>query len=170
MGARALTGRKSILARPFGSCLDQLIEAQHIRELYIVYCSHALCALNYQLIPQTIKVYIAYNDESTHSGGKSLINQITLSVIAFHDEGKWIAQCVEYDIAASAESLTKLRKAFEKAVIANICVNKELGHSGLDGIPSAPSKFRDLFNNADTGLYAVKPTPSRAHVEIRDFR
>jgi hypothetical protein len=57
MGARALTGRKSILARTFGRCLDQLIEAQHMRVLYIVYCSHALCALNYQLIPQTIKVF-----------------------------------------------------------------------------------------------------------------
>jgi hypothetical protein len=98
------------------------------------------------------------------------MNQVRISVIAFHDEGKWIAQCVEYDIAASAETLPKLRKAFEKAVIANICVNKELGHSGLDGIPAAPSKFRDLFNNADTGLHAIKPASSPAPVEIRDFR
>jgi hypothetical protein len=93
-----------------------------------------------------------------------------ISVIAFHDEGVWIAQCVEYDIAVSAETLPKLRQAFEKAVLANICMNKKLGRSGLDGIPPAPSRFRDLFNNADTDLHPIQRTPSPAPVDIRDFR
>jgi hypothetical protein len=99
-----------------------------------------------------------------------LTKQITINAIAFHDEGVWIAQCVEYDIAVSAETLPKLRKAFEQAVISNICVNEERGRSGLDGIPPAPSRFRDLFNNADTDLHPIKQSPSPAPVEIRDFR
>jgi hypothetical protein len=98
------------------------------------------------------------------------MNIITISAIAFHNEGVWIAQCVEYDIAVSATTLPKLRKAFERAVIANICVNESLGRSGLDGIPPAPSKFRDLFNNADTDLHPIKQAPSPAAIAIRDFR
>jgi hypothetical protein len=104
------------------------------------------------------------------TGDLALMNIITISAIAFHDEGVWIAQCVEYDIAVSATTLPKLRKAFERAVIANICVNEKLGRSGLDGIPPAPSKFRDLFNNADTDLHPIKQAPSPAPVTIRDFR
>lgn len=98
------------------------------------------------------------------------MNKIKISAIAFHDKGVWVAQCVEYDIAVSAETLPKLRKAFERAVVANICVNEKLGRSGLDGIPPAPSKFRDLFNNAHTGLHPIKREPSPAPVAIRDFR
>ncbi|MGH6850070.1 MAG: hypothetical protein ACREDD_06440 [Methylocella sp.] len=99
-----------------------------------------------------------------------MMNQIIISAIAFHDEGVWVAQCIEHDIAVSAETLPKLRRAFEKAVVANICVNEELGRSGLDGIPPAPSHFRDLFENADIDLHPIKQTPSRVPVEIRDFR
>ena len=92
-----------------------------------------------------------------------------ISVIAFHDEGVWIAQCVEYDISVSAETLPKLRQAFEKAVLANICVNKKLGRSGLDGNPPAPSHFRDLFDNADTDLHPIQQAPSPAPVKISRF-
>jgi hypothetical protein len=102
----------------------------------------------------------------------SLMKQIIINAIAFHDEGVWIAQCIEYDIAVSAETLPKLRRAFEQAVIANICVNEERGYSGLDGIPPAPSRFRDLFNSADNYLQPIKRTqsPASTPVEIRDFR
>ena len=98
------------------------------------------------------------------------MNKITISAIAFHDEGVWIAQCVEYDIAVSATTLPKLRKAFEQAVIANICVNEKLGRSRLDGIPPSPSKFRDLFNNADTDLHPINQPSLTTPVAIRDFR
>ncbi len=98
------------------------------------------------------------------------MNKITISAVAFHDEGVWIAQCVEYDICVSAETLPQLRKTFEHAVVANVHVNMKLGRSGLDGIPPAPPKFRDLFNNADTRLHPIKQEPSPAPVGIRDFR
>jgi hypothetical protein len=98
------------------------------------------------------------------------MNKITISAVAFHDEGVWIAQCIEYDICVSAETLPQLRKTFEHAVVANVHVNMKLGRSGLDGIPPAPPKFRDLFNNADTGLHSIKQEPSPASVGIRDFR
>lgn len=93
-----------------------------------------------------------------------------LRVIAFRDEGVWVAQCVEYDIVASATTLPKLRKAFEQAVIANICANERIGRSGLDGIQPPPSKFRDLFNSADTSLRFINQASSTAPVTISDFR
>ena len=98
------------------------------------------------------------------------MKQITISAIAFQDEGTWIAQGIEYDIAVSAETLSKVRKAFEKVVIANVCVNRKLGRSGLDGIPPAPQHFHDLFNNADMDIHQIKNKSTDIPVEISDFR
>ncbi len=81
--------------------------------------------------------------------------EVTVNAVAFQDEGIWIAQCLEHDIVATAPSIAQLRKAFEKAVIANLCVNTELGRAGLDGIPPAPNHFKDLFESSQFGSGTV---------------
>jgi|ERR1700722_5974059 len=73
--------------------------------------------------------------------------RIKVSVVAFQEGDLWVAQCVEYDIAAHAPALPKLPEAFEKAIAENLCINAELGRQGLDGIPAAPPRFRKLFKS-----------------------
>jgi hypothetical protein len=75
--------------------------------------------------------------------------RIEVSVVAFQEGELWVAQCVEYDIAAFAKSLPELSKAFERAMAANLCVNADLGRNALDGVPAAPERFRQLFDKAD---------------------
>jgi glucose-6-phosphate 1-dehydrogenase len=70
---------------------------------------------------------------------------IKLSVVAFQEGETWIAQCVEYDIAAHATQLTQIPAAFERVLIDNLCVNAELGRTGLDGIPPGPPIFAKMF-------------------------
>jgi hypothetical protein len=101
-----------------------------------------------------------------------MTKKIEVSVVAFQDGDVWVAQCVEYDIAAFAKSLAELPKAFERAVAANLCVNADLGQNGMDGIPAAPERYRVLFDAADMTLTSRK-APSRSHrppVKIRDLR
>src|SRR3989338_4387140 len=74
------------------------------------------------------------------------MNRVNVSVVAFQEGDLWVAQCVEYDIAAHASDLTRLPAAFERALLENLCINAELGREGLDGIPAAPEFYRELFD------------------------
>jgi hypothetical protein len=69
---------------------------------------------------------------------------VRLNVLVYEDGDLWVAQAIEADIAATADSLTELPRAIERAIVANISVNSKMGRSGLDGIPPAPAAFKDL--------------------------
>lgn len=100
-----------------------------------------------------------------------MAKRIEVNVVAYEQGGLWVAQCVEYDIAAFAKSFTELPNAFERAVAANVCANADLGRDALDGIPTAPARFRALF---DAAQFDVKPTHKspgpNLPVKIRDLR
>lgn len=103
----------------------------------------------------------------------SHVERIELSVVAYQDDGIWIAQCVEYDIAASASTLPALERAFERAVAANLCVNHDLGRNALDGIPPAPSDFKAMFDDAALDVtprtrVAGTPRVPRAHFRVAE--
>jgi hypothetical protein len=97
--------------------------------------------------------------------------EIAVNVVAYEHDGRWIAQCVEYDIAAFADSLVALPDAVFDAVSANFCINQHLGRNGLDGIPAAPVKFRELFETASLDVHQrnqdVSLPPSVRVKEIR---
>ena len=95
---------------------------------------------------------------------------IDVRAVLFEDRGVWVAQCVEYDIAAFAASLPELPRAFERAVAANLCANADLGRDGLDGVPPAPERFERLYEEADLGVTPRRSQPgssSGVNVDLR---
>ncbi len=83
--------------------------------------------------------------------------KIEVHVVFFQEEGTWVAQCVEYDIAAFASTLAALPRAFERAVAANVCANADMHRDPLTGIPKAPSRYRDMFEQAVWGPRGHRP-------------
>lgn len=96
-------------------------------------------------------------------------DRIEVNAVAFQEGDVWVAQCVEFDIAARAASLSGLKAAFERAVAANLCVNVELGRTGFDGIPAAPAEFQRMFDAADVSVRPVR-RGRRGGVKIGDLR
>lgn len=96
--------------------------------------------------------------------------QVKINIVAYQDGDLWVAQCVEYDISARADSLPKLPRAFSRALAANISVNRELGREGLSGIAPAPDRFRDWFERAQMDVTAREPLPSLAPFHIEELR
>jgi hypothetical protein len=85
--------------------------------------------------------------------------KIELSVLIYQDGDTWVAQALEHDVAAFAETATELTAAFERAVAANLCANADLGRKGLDGIPAAPPRFQAMFDDSDFDMIP-RHTPS----------
>ena len=97
--------------------------------------------------------------------------RIKVSVVAFQEGDLWVAQCVEFDIAAHAAALPRLPEAFERALAENLCINAELGRSGLEGIPAAPKRFRDMFKSGmEVKTPRRSPGGDRQRVEIGKLR
>lgn len=92
-----------------------------------------------------------------------------IGVVAYTDGDLWVAQCVEYDIAARADSLPKLPKAFGRALAANLSVNADLGREGFEGIGPAPAHFRTMFDGADIDLTPrTAGTPVSPHFRVAE--
>lgn len=99
------------------------------------------------------------------------MKRIEVNVVAFQEGDVWVAQCVEYDIAAFAKNILDLPKAFERALAANVCANADLGRKAFDGIPQAPGRFRELFENAKFNVTPTqKAVAASTPVRVRDLR
>ncbi len=101
-----------------------------------------------------------------------MTDRIEVNVVAFQDGELWIAQCVEYDIAAFAKSLPELPRALERAVAANLAANADLGRNALDGVPPAPPRFQEMFEQShfDLKTRIENSSTPRLPVRIRDLR
>src|SRR5580658_2996671 len=67
---------------------------------------------------------------------------IELSVLLFESpQGKWAAQCLEYDIAAQANSFSDIIYEFQRVIMSHLAFSHELDRKPFDGIEAAPDKF-----------------------------
>ena len=76
------------------------------------------------------------------------LNELSISAIAFQDDGAWIVQGIEYDIVAHAHDAAGLPAALARALVENACITEHLGRRPMEGVPSAPARFRELFDRA----------------------
>jgi len=92
-----------------------------------------------------------------------------MHAVAFEHHGRWVAYCLEHDIATQAKTLDDLLYEFERILAAHI-----LGAEGAEpfvDIPPAPKSFWEIYNRAVTKVAPVKPFPlpadQRLSLEIR---
>lgn len=76
------------------------------------------------------------------------MTEMAISVIAFQDGDGWTAQCLEYDIAAQAKTLSDLRYELDRVVMSHIAVSDELGQEPFVGLDPAPQKFWTMYEDA----------------------
>jgi hypothetical protein len=67
---------------------------------------------------------------------------IKFHVIAYQEAEVWLAQGVEYDILARAESFDLLPKAFSEAIAKTVAIGAAFDREPLAGIKPAPAKFK----------------------------
>lgn len=66
-----------------------------------------------------------------------------LHVLVFRGERRWVAQCLQYDIAAQAEDLGELLPRFQKTLEAEKMLCIKHGRVPLTSRPRAPQKYWD---------------------------
>ena len=79
-----------------------------------------------------------------------------LNAVAFEEDGVWIVQGIEYDIATFTHDIDNIPEAFMKTVMEYVCISAELGRQPLQGIKPAPQRFRDMFERSRSRVSAVE--------------
>jgi hypothetical protein len=99
------------------------------------------------------------------------MDKIRLNVLVYEHGDIWVAQAIEADIVATADKLTKIPRAIERAIIANLAVNSTMGRHGLEGINPAPVEFREKFEKSAFDIRERhRETRASNNVEIGDMR
>ena len=62
---------------------------------------------------------------------------------------KWVAQCLQYDIAAQGNTIAEAMVSFERTFCGQIVVDLAVGRKPLEGIPEAPRAYWDEFQSAE---------------------
>lgn len=70
----------------------------------------------------------------------------SIRVIIFKEGGKWVAQCLEYDIGAQADELDDLKQRLVCAVEAELRASLKANGKPFDGIAAAPDYFRKMWD------------------------
>ena len=72
-----------------------------------------------------------------------------LSVLLLREGEDWVAQCLEYDIAAQGRTLESVKDAFAQAFAARVTIDLARGVQPLIDLASAPNNYWMKFKLAE---------------------
>jgi len=79
-------------------------------------------------------------------------SSFSISAILFQEGEWWSAQCLEYDIAAQARTLSDLRYELERVLCSHVLASLEHEQRPFDGLKAAPQKYWEMFAAAKLRL------------------
>lgn len=85
-----------------------------------------------------------------------MIGPNSLSVVVLRRKNWWVAQCLEYDIAAQAEDLNELPYELHRLLVGRMVASKEVGIDPFERLPAAPHEYWEMFEKARLTLQAEK--------------
>ncbi len=74
--------------------------------------------------------------------------EFEVSTLLLNESGKWVVQCLEYDIAAQGDSPAEAREAWQRAFVGQAIVNLKHDKEPMADVPRAPKFYWDLFAKA----------------------
>ena len=85
-----------------------------------------------------------------------------LSVLLMREGEMWVAQCLEYDLAAQGRTLAEVKDAFGKTFCGQIMVDLHHKLEPLSTFSQAPAAYWEKFKHAERLLDRQQlPTPPR---------
>ena len=85
--------------------------------------------------------------------------QWNLRVLLLREGEWWVAQCLDFDIAAQAANLTEVKAAFFRAFVGQIVVDLERGDQPLTCVKPAPSWYAEQWEQAEPLANRLSLTP-----------
>lgn len=76
-----------------------------------------------------------------------------IRVVLFQEEGQWVAQCLEYDIAAQGTTIDEAQNEWARTFKGYIALSEENNVEPLQGVPKAPDFYEEEFDVGGVSFY-----------------
>lgn len=78
------------------------------------------------------------------------VQVLQLSVLFIKDQhSTWVAQCLEFDIAAQGKSFKDAQRAFERTFMGQIALDMRNDRRPLEGIKQAPKQYWSMYEESE---------------------
>lgn len=84
---------------------------------------------------------------------------LKIRAVLFQEEGWWVAQCLEYDIAAQSRTQDDLLYELERTLVGRILVSAAKGRQPFENLPKAPRRYWAMYEEAEP--VSIPPQPFR---------
>lgn len=81
-----------------------------------------------------------------------------IGVLFIHEGDYWIAQGIDFDLAAQGSSFENAKRAFELAFFGQLQLDRRFGRTPLENLGPAPRQFRDIFDRIAKGTRLTAET------------
>lgn len=71
-----------------------------------------------------------------------------IRVVVFQSRGRWIAQCLDYDLCTSSAKLHRLPRQILSQLRAQVALDLRHGREPFQGLPGAPQRFWEMYREA----------------------
>ena len=71
-----------------------------------------------------------------------------IRVVVLESRGRWIAQCLDYDLCTSSAERGRLPRQVLSQLRAQIALDVKAGREPFQGLSSAPSKYWEMYRKA----------------------
>lgn len=82
----------------------------------------------------------------------SRVRPLYVRVLVVRQGSEWLAQGLEYDVAAQGPSDESALNAFARIIRAHIRHDYELGREPFEGVPPAPERFIQVWEGLEQGF------------------
>jgi hypothetical protein len=71
-----------------------------------------------------------------------------LSILLFQKDTTWVAQCLEWDIAAQGKTLDDALNSFERTFVGQLVLDIDQNKNPLEDTPRTPREYWTMFEQA----------------------
>lgn len=72
--------------------------------------------------------------------------KLQVRTVIFREGDWWVAQCLDYDLAAQAKTLKDLAYEIQRVLVGHMVICKQEGITPFEHLPKAPEKYWELFS------------------------
>jgi len=77
-----------------------------------------------------------------------MVEPLSIRAVVFQENGRWIAQCLEYDLCTSAGDRKELTRNLASQLRLQIMLDLIKGERPFQGLPRAPQKFWEMYSGS----------------------
>src|SRR6476660_9933769 len=77
-----------------------------------------------------------------------MVESLSIRAVVFQESGRWVAQCLEYDLCTSARDRRELTRKPASQLRLQIILDLAKGNEPFQSVPRAPQRFWDLYSSS----------------------